>query len=721
MTGPGPLLGAPKRATPPVPAARSPVACAKCDDPASVADSPTPPGVRHLWADGLASALALAVSMRSSESPPGTSSLAGTQPLARSAARTLATPATAETAPAPAYTHQTQNPALLQTIYPHRERALRKFVAMYREIELRDYTAKADRERVVEGVVTAIDREIERLKRDPATATTAAKEIKALEQRRTRDQRMGDRAWEDAVAWESTRGVDPLAGEELAAEVDRLIATDAVPKWVGPMVRDYAGMRYKSGHGSYFSPVRLVYAIEQARGAWTKSRADEDAQRAAGYEREKSEWSAKDKKLRGHEPREPSAVRFSAAERAVMHLSPAEAAARVERMHLAGEIPAWAWHEVVRLTELRTRYAVQGWEKTKVAEKPGSTPDDKLWQGIMHAWRQDSPIAGSDFNPGHGSTGWRTELNRRNLLITTRMVCNELSEAAHRHRGIALSGGISGDVKDYEAAQDKQVSGAYYKQLSSLDDLRTGATLFFVNRDSWRTVGDDGGVPNHTLVRAVPGGTYPMPTPPEQAELWAAWKGGPKRYKQKLKAWEKRRAKGKRVGPRPEPFVGPEPKRDAPDHVPGNGAVLAGWLYTVVPGQPITRSKDGVTHYLGWKHQAQVLRVWPDGRVFTLETTVETVPTTDPDAAAVDGPDETEADGEAEAEAEPAAETEASAGTKRTKKKTKTIEYSGFREHQLKEMLGHTFVGYLPGNDVPQPAPPADDADTPATAAAAAP
>ena len=676
MTLAGPSSEASRRGTPSEPARRT--LPPRSDAPAPSAIS-APAERRRLDGDALSQVLARAVATR----PPADLSLGASSALLHSG-RTLARRKRASEARAPAkpkpiaapqkYAHQTENPALLESIYPHRERALKKFVAMYREIELRDFTAEADRGTVVKRVIAEMDAEIERLKAQTSSSKAAAEQLKALERRKQRDEAAGDKAWEDAVAWEAEHRADPLAGKELQAEVDRLIASKAVPGWVGPMVRDYVGMRYKSAHGSYLSPVRLLYAVQQEAGAWEKARAAESAERDAAYERALGEYNAKAKKDRGRAPTKPREVKWSAAESAAVHLSPAAAVTRIEQMYQAGEIPSWAWHKIVRLTELRTRYATQGWEDTD-EEVAGSTPVDLTWKRIMSAWEKDSGIAGADFNPGHGTTAWRQELNRRNALITTRMVCNELSEAALRNRGITLSGGISGDVKDFEKAQAEGEVGAYFKQLSSAADLRTGATLFFLNRDAWKEADEKGRPPEHALVRYVPGAVYPMPPPPEDVQEWSAWKSGKDKREAEIKAWEKAAKKGGAAAAKPEPYAVAEPHSDAPALVPANGTTLKGWLYKLVPGEAISRTKGGVTHWLGWKHQAQVLRVWPDGRVFTLETTVETVK-------------------------------EAGA--------SKTIEYSGFRVHRLSEMIEHhAFVGYLPGNDTPA-APQSDAASAPA-------
>ncbi len=218
------------------------------------------------------------------------------------------------------YQHQWENPDLVATIYPAREAMLRKFVTMYREIELAEI-------------------------KDPEERKAAAARLK--------------------------EGADALKDDALMAEVKRLLATKGAPDWLGPLVLDYAGMRYKSAHGSYYSPVRLVYFLEQAKGTWAAEAAKENAAQDTAHDAKVAEWEAADPKKRGKKPAKPKAIKTSAAEKAAPGMAADAAVAKLEALHDAGEIPEWAWHKIVRLTELRIWYAGTDWEDTAPRSRPG--------------------------------------------------------------------------------------------------------------------------------------------------------------------------------------------------------------------------------------------------------------------------------------------------------------------------------------------------------------
>jgi hypothetical protein len=512
------------------------------------------------------------------------------------------------------YQHQWENPALVETIYPARDIMLKKFVNMYREIELGDMTDPAERKKLVDSTRAAMQQEIEKLKSSASPSKKDLARIKELELILKRGESNGDKAWRDAVDWERKHHADPLAGDKLMEEVKRLFGTSGVPDWLKPMVLDYSGMRYKSAHGSYYSPVRLLYLIERQRGTWSKARAEETEKAAEAHKAKVTEWETGGKK--GRKPAAPKKIKEAASETAALGMSSEDAIARLEKMREAGEIPDWAWHKIVRLTELRTWYADTGWESTD-AEKHAA---DNFWDPVMTAWTGKERIG----NLGRGITGWRSEIHRRNALITTRMVCNELSEATQRQRGIELVGGISKNAEQYVKAAG-QTPGAYFKQPSSLADFKPGAGLFWVNRSLWEATEPD----DSNKVRAIAGAKFPMPPPPEYVSEWKAWKEEQTSYEKNLKAWERKSKAAKtdeqkaKLGEAPKKPDKAEPQYLYKDRklLPNDGEVVHGWTYTVKVGQPITRTKDGVTHWLRWQHQATVLRAMPDGRIFTFETT----------------------------------------------------------------------------------------------------
>jgi hypothetical protein len=548
------------------------------------------------------------------------------------------------------YQHQWENPALLETIYPAREVMLKQFVSVFRELELRDLTDPAARKQAIEQTRAAMQAEVDKLKALAEPTKQDQARTAQLESVLKRGQASTDRAFEDAVAWERNHRADPLAGQTLMAEVKRLFGSGSVPAWLQPMVLDYAGMRYKSAHNTYFSPVRLWFVLQRGRGTWTKARETETAAAAEAYTKSLAEWEAKDPnpRKRGKAPAKPKAVKEAAAERAALGMTAEEAIEQLETLHDAGQIPEWAWHKIVRLTELRTWYAESGWEDESKETPPAGA--DPVWVKALKDWTGDEYIRGLSY----GSTSWRSEVHRRNTLITTRMVCDQLSEATQRQRGVDLEGGISKNAQGYVDAAvagakpgaKKGITGAYFRRPNTLDDLRPGAALFWVEGGEWAVKKPDGS----NMVLAVAGATYPMPVPPEYVAEWAAWRksdagkawaAAEEAFKKDKRAWDKAKkewdakaAKAKTPEAKAAlPAAPTEPAKPADTQpayterpvLPADGEQVNGWTYSVSPGQPITRTKDGVTHWMTWKHQATVVRAMADGRIVTFETTIEKV------------------------------------------------------------------------------------------------
>ena len=263
------------------------------------------------------------------------------------------------------------------------------------------------------------------------------------------------------------------------AEVRRLLATKGAP---GVARAARAGLR----RDALQERARLL--LQPRAGSCTSSRrrgargppeaAKETTAAQEAHAAKVGEWEAKETQSRGKRPAKPKAVTTSAAEKAATAMTPDEAVwQKLEAMHDAGQIPEWAWHKIVRLTELRIWYADTGWEDA-AAEKPTGTPQDALWIKALDDWTGKQKVGAM----GYGITGWRREIDRRNVLVTTRMVCNELSEATQRSRGVSLDGGISKNARQYVGAG---TPGAYFKRPASLDDFKPGAALFWINDSEW--------------------------------------------------------------------------------------------------------------------------------------------------------------------------------------------------------------------------------------------
>jgi hypothetical protein len=300
------------------------------------------------------------------------------------------------------YQHQWENPALLETIYPERERVLKKFVSILREVELRDLTDPKARQQVIDDWRKATQSQIDALKSLSELSKQDKDRIAALEAALKRSQASAAQAFEEAVKWEREHRADPLAGAVLLAEVKRLVGTKGVPDWLESMVLDYAGMRYKSAHGSYFNPVRLLFIIERERDTWKKAREAETAQAEEAYKKQLTEWEAKDPnpRKRGKAPVKPKPVTQAATERAALDMSAADAVTRLEKMHDAHEIPEWAWHKIVRLTELRTWYGVRLGGHLQGEAAAGRRPD--VAQGDGRVERREAEAAGRARLRRHG-------------------------------------------------------------------------------------------------------------------------------------------------------------------------------------------------------------------------------------------------------------------------------------------------------------------------------
>jgi hypothetical protein len=548
------------------------------------------------------------------------------------------------------YQNQWENPALAETIYASRDVMLRKFVSVYREVELLDITDPAARQPVIDATRKAMKAEVERLEKLTTPDEKRIKQLKAVLDSPANTAK----AYDEAVAWERQHRTDGLAGPALLAEVKRLFGAGAAPKWLESMVLNYAGMRYDSAHESYYSPVRLLYFLERARGTFKTALEKETKQATEAAEKA---WEAQDPKKRPKKAPVPKLTQ-SSVERAAMDMTADDALAKLEKMRDAGEIPDWAWHKIVRLTELRTWYAEKGWEDTAPEKPPPGA--DATWVKVIDEWSNPKgQFLGNKLGWG-GGTGWREEAKKRNVLVTTRMVCDQISELTQLQRGVNLRGGISENAKMFsEAAAEgakpgakKNIAGSYFKEPKTLDDFRPGAALFWVQESFWEEKEPD---PSNQVI-AVAGGRYPMPTPPEYKKAWIDWskteegkkwladeksyKAAKAKWENEKRVWDQRTAKAKtqeqkdKLGPAPV-----EPAKPAdlqPEYkegkelasaggglvLPADGKVVNGWTYRVTPGKAITRSKDGVTHWLRWKHQATVLKVMPDKRIITWETTM---------------------------------------------------------------------------------------------------
>jgi hypothetical protein len=202
------------------------------------------------------------------------------------------------------------------------------------------------------------------------------------------------------------------------------------PIWLQYMVVHFSGMRYKSAHGSWQHPKRLLIELN------------------------------KQKFLQGAESV------------GLEQLSDAQAYERL--VALEARLPGWMWHEVVRLTDLKLTHTKDDlWEQFTQAEidemyKPGSA---KLRQALFD-WKKVITV-------------WREEHQRTKRLNVTSAVCNEVAEHIQHLRGNLPPGGLTAKPRwcierETLSAQKPENERAYFVRPKNAAVFKEGASIFWL-------------------------------------------------------------------------------------------------------------------------------------------------------------------------------------------------------------------------------------------------
>jgi hypothetical protein len=220
--------------------------------------------------------------------------------------------------------------------------------------------------------------------------------------------------------------------QQLLDEVVRLFMQDPkkYPLWLQYMVVHFSGMRYKSAHGCWQHPRRLLIELKNQKFL--------QGAESAGLEQ----------------------------------LDDAQALNRLAA--LEGRVPGWLWHEIVRLTELKlNRVSNEEWEPFTPGEieemyKPGS---GKLRQALFD-WKKVITV-------------WREEHQRTKRLNVTSAVCNEVAEHILHLRGIKPPGGLTDKPAWYIAqeklsVQEPENKRAYFVKAKNAAAFKEGASIFWL-------------------------------------------------------------------------------------------------------------------------------------------------------------------------------------------------------------------------------------------------
>jgi hypothetical protein len=220
--------------------------------------------------------------------------------------------------------------------------------------------------------------------------------------------------------------------EQLLADIVRIFVKNPgkYPLWLQYMVIHFSGMRYKSAHGSWQDPKKLLVELR------------------------------KQKFLQDADSLE------------IEQLDDRRALEKLARMK--AQVPSWMWHEIVRLTDLKVNEVThQQWEQLSREEidlmyQPGS---GKLRQALFD-WKKVITV-------------WREEHYRTKRLNVTSAVCNEVAEHIQHLRGIKPPGGLTAKPAWYlseeaKSAKKPDSEQAYFLKPKDAAPFIPGASIFWL-------------------------------------------------------------------------------------------------------------------------------------------------------------------------------------------------------------------------------------------------
>jgi hypothetical protein len=139
-------------------------------------------------------------------------------------------------------------------------------------------------------------------------------------------------------------------------------------------------------------------------------------------------------------------------------------------------LPAWMWHEIVRLTGLRLKTSEPDWETRPLTQQEREqiySPRFRVYANLLNRWKQTH------------LTGWRAEHDRSSRLVVTRAVCNEVGEHILHLRGLTPPGGLTAKPiwyrrKEKAASQPGSAGSPYFVRADSPEHFKPGASLFWL-------------------------------------------------------------------------------------------------------------------------------------------------------------------------------------------------------------------------------------------------
>lgn len=297
--------------------------------------------------------------------------------------------------------------------------------------------------------------------------------------------------------------------DELLEEiVQRFIKNpERYPLWLQYMVIHFSGMRYKSAHGSWASPVdflnrwhalqteKLLKSLDDAAvEVRCKQKLAEYANsaKAASLARAvekpwtgKREMHLKGLAANGPKTRRAALTEILLDEARYEHSQWSEAKALETLLGMKSQFPGWMWKEIVTLTPLRVNHVQEPlWEKLSPdEEKQKNAYESGELRALVNKWKEEN------------MSGWREEHERSHRLIVTRAVCNETAEHCQHLRGHNPPGGLTSKAPWYmKHEKEGTIPGQprpYFVRPRKAEDFTVGASVLWLRfveeeKSPWR-------------------------------------------------------------------------------------------------------------------------------------------------------------------------------------------------------------------------------------------
>ena len=243
--------------------------------------------------------------------------------------------------------------------------------------------------------------------------------------------------------------------------------------WIKYMIIHFTGMRYKTAHGSYADPRRILVLIEEQEFSTLRrwllgiqsdlldmeiTKATPEMSQMLLVEKDpkiqqklqKANSMMRDQRLKRQGIIDFRQLQSDQRKTNYLNLSEDDALSEIEKRGPTGSnsFPDWFWAELVRRTPLKLRYVGAGnkdnWDNLTYDLQRSRINSPPNWRQLFVDWLR---------SPGCEITAWRDKNLRDLSLLVSSAVCNEVSEHIHHLRGLKPRGGLTARPPFYLEAE----------------------------------------------------------------------------------------------------------------------------------------------------------------------------------------------------------------------------------------------------------------------------